>query len=149
LIATPTLLQKGCTIQIKLEWFMRLTTDGTLGRRGDVRVVLSVTPLLLGLAMAAIGFNIEHDGAHQAFSNHAWVNRMMAMTMDLLGASSYVWHWKHDVVHHTYTNIAGHDADIELGIVGRASGELRRTRDGRTDALTWRGFAGSIAACEI
>jgi hypothetical protein len=31
----------------------------------------------------------------------------------------------------------------------RASGELRRTRDGRTDALTWPGLAGSIAACEI
>ena len=84
--------------------------------------------MLLGLAMAAIGFNIEHDGAHQAFSNHAWVNRMMAMTMDLLGASSYVWHWKHDVVHHTYTNIAGHDADIELGIVGRISPHHPRLR---------------------
>jgi Fatty acid desaturase len=61
--------------------------------------------LLLGLAMAAIGFNIEHDGGHQAYSNHQWINRLMAMTMDLLGASSYVWHWKHDVTHHTYVNI--------------------------------------------
>src|SRR5436309_5417563 len=74
---------------------------------------------LLGLSMAAIGFNIEHDGAHQAYSNYSWINRLMAMTMDLLGASSYVWHWKHDVVHHTYVNITGHDVDIELGIVGR------------------------------
>lgn len=77
--------------------------------------------VLLGLSMAAIGFNIEHDGAHQAYSSYPLVNRLMAMTMDLLGASSYVWHWKHDVVHHTYVNIAGHDADIELGVVGRLS----------------------------
>ena len=40
----------------------------------------------------------------------------MAMTMDLIGASSYVWHWKHVVVHHTYVNITGHDADIDLGL---------------------------------
>ena len=63
--------------------------------------------------MAAIGFNIEHDGSHQAYSNHAWINRLMAMSMDLIGASSYVWHWKHVVVHHTYVNITGHDADID------------------------------------
>ena len=77
--------------------------------------------ILLGLAMAAIGFNIEHDGGHQAYSNHPWINRLMAMTMDLLGASSYVWHWKHDVTHHSYVNITGHDVDIELGFVGRLS----------------------------
>ena len=77
--------------------------------------------ILLGLAMAAIGFNIEHDGGHQAYSNHQWINRLMAMTMDLLGASSYVWHWKHDVNHHTYVNITGHDVDIELGFIGRLS----------------------------
>jgi linoleoyl-CoA desaturase len=75
--------------------------------------------ILLGLSMATIGFNIEHDGSHQAYSKHAWINRLMAMTMDLIGASSYVWHWKHVVVHHTYTNLTGHDADIELGFLGR------------------------------
>jgi linoleoyl-CoA desaturase len=82
--------------------------------------------VLLGLSMAAIGFNIEHDGAHQAYSNYSWVNRLMAMSLDLLGASSYVWHWKHDVVHHTYVNITGHDSDIELGVVGRLSPHQRR-----------------------
>ena len=77
--------------------------------------------ILLGLTMAAIGFNIEHDGGHQAYSNHPRINRLMAMTLDLLGASSYVWHWKHDVTHHTYVNITGHDVDIELGFIGRLS----------------------------
>jgi linoleoyl-CoA desaturase len=83
---------------------------------------------LLGLSMAAIGFNIEHDGAHQAYSIYSWINRLMAMTLYLLGASSYVWHWKHDVVHHTYVNITGHDADIELGIVGRLTPHQRLLR---------------------
>jgi linoleoyl-CoA desaturase len=82
--------------------------------------------ILLGLSMAAIGFNIEHDGSHQAYSKYAWINRLMAMTMDLIGASSYVWHWKHVVVHHTYTNVTGHDADIELGFLGRLTPHQKR-----------------------
>ena len=75
--------------------------------------------VLLAMSMAAIGFNIEHDGSHQSYSNHAWINRLAAMTMDLIGASSYVWHWKHVVVHHTYVNITGHDADIDIAFFGR------------------------------
>ena len=82
--------------------------------------------IMLGLSMAGIGFNIEHDGGHQAYSNHAGVNRLMAMTMDLIGASSYVWHWKHVVVHHTYTNLTGHDANIELGFLGRLTPHQKR-----------------------
>ena len=73
----------------------------------------------LGLAMAAIGFNVQHDGGHQAYSNYPWVNKLMAMTLDLLGGSSYGWDRKHNSIHHTYTNITGHDEDINLGILGR------------------------------
>ena len=82
-----------------------------------------VVPLavLLGLAMAGVGFNVQHDGGHGAYSEHRWVNRAMAATLDLLGRSSYVWHWKHNAIHHTYTNITGHDDDIDLGFMGRLS----------------------------
>lgn len=82
--------------------------------------------ILLALAVAAIGFNIEHDGSHQAYSDHAWINRMMAMTLDLVGASSYVWHWKHSVVHHTYVNITDHDADIDVAPFGRLTPHQKR-----------------------
>lgn len=82
--------------------------------------------VLLGLAMAAVGFNIEHDGGHHSYSNHAWINRLMAMTLDLIGGSSYVWHWKHDVVHHTYVNITGHDADIDVPFFARLTPHQRR-----------------------
>jgi linoleoyl-CoA desaturase len=77
--------------------------------------------VLLGLATAAIGFNVQHDGGHQAYSSRPWVNKLAAMTLDLIGGSSYLWHWKHVVFHHTYVNIAGHDTDIELGALGRLS----------------------------
>jgi len=75
--------------------------------------------ILLGLAIAAIGFNIQHDGGHHAYSRFAWINRLMAMTLDLIGGSSYLWRWKHAVIHHTYPNITGHDTDVDLGILGR------------------------------
>jgi linoleoyl-CoA desaturase len=75
----------------------------------------------LGVALAAIGFNIQHDGGHGAYSKHRWINRLMAMTLDLLGGSSYMWAFKHNTVHHTYPNITGYDDDINLGIFGRVS----------------------------
>jgi linoleoyl-CoA desaturase len=75
--------------------------------------------MLLGFAVAEIGFTIQHDGGHRAYSDRAWVNKLMAMTLDLVGGSSYVWRWKHAVFHHMYANVHEHDSDIELGIFGR------------------------------
>jgi len=77
--------------------------------------------IVLGIITAGIGFSIQHDGAHHAYSSYAWVNKLMSMSLDLIGGSSYVWHWKHDVLHHTYVNIAGYDMDLEVGIFGRLS----------------------------
>ncbi|HSE22682.1 MAG TPA: acyl-CoA desaturase [Pyrinomonadaceae bacterium] len=82
--------------------------------------------ILLSLSMAGIGFNIEHDGGHQAYSNHEWINRLMAKTLDLVGASSYVWNCKHSVVHHTYVNITHQDADIDVGPFGRLTPHQKR-----------------------
>jgi linoleoyl-CoA desaturase len=82
--------------------------------------------LALGLAMAAMGFNIQHDGGHQAYSNRPWINKLMALTLDLLGGSSYVWDRKHNAIHHTYTNITGQDDDIDVGSLGRLSPHQKR-----------------------
>lgn len=82
--------------------------------------------LLLGTATAAIGFNIMHDGGHQAYSERRWVNRLMALALDLVGGSSYIWQWKHARFHHTWVNVAGHDSDIDLGVLGRLSPQQPR-----------------------
>lgn len=82
--------------------------------------------LVLGLLTAAIGFNVQHDGSHHAYSNRDWVNKMMAMTLDVIGGSSHHWHFKHVIFHHTYPNITGHDTDIELGGLGRLTPHRRR-----------------------
>lgn len=75
----------------------------------------------LGVAAAGIGMNIMHDGGHSAFSKHPWVNKLAALTLDVVGGSSYIWHWKHGIYHHTYANISGFDSDIDLGVLGRLS----------------------------
>jgi len=79
--------------------------------------------ILLGMATAAIGFNVMHDGGHQAYSDRRWINRLMAMTLDVVGGSSYIWQWKHARFHHTWVNVVGHDSDIDLGVLGRLSPE--------------------------
>src|ERR1700733_13737789 len=42
-----------------------------------------IVPLavVLGLAMAAIGFNIQHDGGDKAYSKHQWINRLRGMLL--------------------------------------------------------------------
>ncbi|HVK09239.1 MAG TPA: acyl-CoA desaturase [Gemmataceae bacterium] len=69
----------------------------------------------LAMAMSAIGFSIQHDGGHKAYSRFRWVNSAAARSLDLMGASSYLWYWKHSVFHHTYSNVPGVDTDVELG----------------------------------
>jgi linoleoyl-CoA desaturase len=68
--------------------------------------------LSLGLAMAGIGFCIMHDANHGAYARSHIVNRLAAHSLDLIGGSSYVWRVKH-LAHHTYTNVADHDPDID------------------------------------
>jgi linoleoyl-CoA desaturase len=82
--------------------------------------------ILLGLSTVGIGFNIAHDGGHKAYSRTPWVNKVMARTMDLVGGSSYLWFWKHCVIHHRYVNITGYDTDIDLGVLGRVSPYRKR-----------------------
>lgn len=72
-------------------------------------VVASVS---LGLAAAAIGFCIMHDANHGGYSPSRRINRLAAHSLDLIGGSSYVWAAKH-LAHHTYTNVADHDPDID------------------------------------
>lgn len=70
--------------------------------------------VLLGMFKAFVGFNICHDAIHGSFSANPRVNKAFSYLFNLLGASPYVWRITHNMVHHTYTNIPGHDEDIEV-----------------------------------
>jgi linoleoyl-CoA desaturase len=53
-----------------------------------------------------------HDACHGSYSSKKWVNELLSLTMNALGSNAYIWKIKHNVVHHTYTNIDGIDDDI-------------------------------------
>jgi linoleoyl-CoA desaturase len=67
---------------------------------------------ILGLCIASIGFNVMHDANHGSYSESKRVNYIMGLTMNALGANAFIWKIKHNIVHHTYTNIDGIDDDI-------------------------------------
>jgi linoleoyl-CoA desaturase len=76
-----------------------------------IRLVLAG---LLGACNACVGFNICHDALHGAFSADKRINRAFSLLFNMVGANPYVWNLTHNVVHHTYTNVPGHDEDIDV-----------------------------------
>ncbi len=69
--------------------------------------------VLWALAIASVGFNVMHDSNHGSYSDNPRINKLMSLSAELLGMSGFRWRTKHNVWHHTYTNIAGFDDDVE------------------------------------
>lgn len=67
---------------------------------------------LLGFLLACIGFSVMHDANHGSYSTNSLLNDAIGLTANGLGASSYFWKQKHNIIHHTYTNVDGIDDDI-------------------------------------
>ena len=70
--------------------------------------------VLLGLTTTAIGFNIMHDGNHGSFSKYKFLNNLAGFTLNVLGGNDYLWKFKHNVLHHSFTNIDDVDDDIQI-----------------------------------
>jgi linoleoyl-CoA desaturase len=68
--------------------------------------------IVFALGLAGFAFCVGHDANHGGYSNHKWVNYSLGLTYDLIGLSSYLWKFRHNYLHHTYTNILGHDVEI-------------------------------------
>jgi len=69
--------------------------------------------LVMIFAMGGIGFGFAHDSCHGSFSQSRFWNRLTGCGYDLMGASSYVWRWKHNVLHHGSPNHLDHDPDVQ------------------------------------
>ena len=67
---------------------------------------------VLGFVLATIGFNVMHDACHGSYSTRSWVNDFWGLSNNALGGNAFLWKLKHNIVHHTYTNIDGVDDDI-------------------------------------
>ena len=85
----------------------------------------------LTLAVTGVGFTVHHDASHGAFSSKRWANRFAGLSLDLIGGSSYLWRWRHNVMHHNYPNIVGLDDDINIGPLARMSPEQPKYRPHR------------------
>ena len=80
----------------------------------------------LGLAVAGIGFNVQHDGGHESYASHRRINRLAASVLDVIGGSSYMWRYKHNHFHHHYTNVVDVDDDLDASPFLRLSTGHRR-----------------------
>lgn len=67
---------------------------------------------VLGFTMACIGFNVMHDANHGSYSSNEQINNLLGLTLNALGGNSFIWKFKHNIIHHTYPNVDGIDDDI-------------------------------------
>jgi linoleoyl-CoA desaturase len=75
-------------------------------------VLAVISAIAVAQGFVLVGFNIMHDGAHGSYSKNKRVNLIMGYTLDLIGGSHMFWRHKHNILHHTYTNINELDDDI-------------------------------------
>ncbi len=76
---------------------------------------------VLAMGLIAVATGIMHDANHGAFSRHRWLNRLVSYVADILGTSSWLWRFKHNVLHHAATNIEGVDTDLAQAPFARLS----------------------------
>lgn len=83
-------------------------------------VVIGVEPFWLylllwiatGISVAGIGFSVMHDANHDAYSDNPRFNRMLGVIMNAVGGYDLNWRIQHNILHHSFTNVDGHDEDI-------------------------------------
>lgn len=88
--------------------------------------LLLVMWLLMAVGMIGIGMSIMHDANHGAYSKNPKVNKALGYLINIVGGSAIVWKIQHNVLHHSFTNIDGHDGDIDTGGILRLSPNTKR-----------------------
>lgn len=92
------------------------------GYLGSFAILLVTKPIIgyalllwsfMGFCLAGIGMSIMHDANHGAYSKNKNVNYWLGHTLNLLGGSVFNWKLQHNYLHHTFTNIANWDEDIQ------------------------------------
>jgi len=96
---------------IMLAWWLATYLLLLLG--GFPPLVNVILCIVWALAIAAVGFNVMHDANHGGYSDNPRINKLFSLSAEMLGMSGFRWRTKHNVWHHTYTNIAGYDDDVE------------------------------------
>lgn len=110
------LIPGALLIYTSLIWLFRTSGPAASGGLIFAGIVLCG---ILGLALASIGFNVMHDACHGSYSTRGWVNDLMGLSLNALGGNAFIWKFKHNIIHHTYTNVDGIDDDIAKSPVMR------------------------------
>jgi len=118
---SPRMYVKGA---VMMAWFVGSWALLVFGARNGLEA--TVLALSLGLSVAGIGMSVQHDGNHGATSKKEWVNRLFGCGLDIMGVCSFIWRQKHNVCHHTFTNVQGVDHDLDFGVLARLSPEQPR-----------------------
>jgi linoleoyl-CoA desaturase len=84
--------------------------------------------VFMAFGMSGIGMSVMHDANHGSYSNNPTVNKYIGYLINILGGSAIVWKLQHNVLHHSFTNIEGHDGDIDAGGILRLSPNSPRKR---------------------
>jgi linoleoyl-CoA desaturase len=77
--------------------------------------------VIIGLGKAGVGMAVMHDANHGSFAKNSKVNKFLSYSMYLVGGFPLNWQHQHNTLHHGFTNIDGHDEDIDPGSVMRLS----------------------------
>jgi linoleoyl-CoA desaturase len=73
---------------------------------------------LMGWGMSGIGTAVMHDANHGTYSPNKKVNTFISYILEIIGGYTVNWKIQHNVLHHTYTNVAGLDEDIDtMGLI--------------------------------
>jgi linoleoyl-CoA desaturase len=73
---------------------------------------------VMGIGLAGIGMCVMHDANHGSYSKNDKINRIIGLSLNLVGGHAFNWKVQHNYLHHTYTNVHGLDQDIrEKGIL--------------------------------
>jgi linoleoyl-CoA desaturase len=105
------------------DWRLFIKTVVLLGSALGIYLSLMLLPMaalpaillaaVMGFLFACIGFSVMHDANHGSYSPNQKLNDFLGLVASNgLGANAFFWKQKHNIIHHTYTNVDGIDDDI-------------------------------------
>lgn len=74
---------------------------------------LIVLYMLFGITGVMVVFNVVHDASHHAISKSKPLNNRLRYLGDIVGINTYIWDIRHNIQHHSFTNVLGGDLVIE------------------------------------
>lgn len=94
-------------------------------------VIASIWPVLamwvlMGFGMSGIGLSIMHDANHGSYSRNPRVNKALGSLIEFIGGYQVNWKIQHNVLHHSFTNVDGHDEDIQIGLMRFSPNQERK-----------------------